>query len=572
MTFPGSKPPGWRLKPIGKYGLPSSIDVARGGLTVGRQPASDLAITGERWTMVSGLHARLEFEEGQLVVRDLDSRNGTFVNDERIEAAQLCSGDVLQLGLDGPRFLIFHASGIEATSMVESRAVAAAAERSTALSLGDTAMLTFRRALGLDEAQAATKRVERRQGKHLLLGTAALGLVALAGVVGMSRIERENRDEATRANALHAERVAVLERESARRVSQVELRSLELERANRALAGKFEAGLTTMGRELELRIANSYVARAAWEDQRDGLEAQRGLLESRLEELRKSRDGSQEEITALSRRLDGTTAELARYSPQELEAGKLAEVTHVRAAVVMIETRVVFREQETRRLLHLSHDELRGGSAGINLRDEGEVLDQRSSGSGFVVSPEGYILTNAHVVVPNDFREPMSITDDSEVLAEVELSVVFSGTSLRYKAELVHLDDEGEHDFALIKIEPFEGVPHLKLPDLNMPPPEPGTEVYLSGFPLGTFAVQEGDRVIASTLKGILSRRVGPYVQIDAGVHPGISGGPVTDSSGRLIGVVCSVQSTPKGEIAATIGYALPISAARRVLAAELFR
>jgi len=570
MTFPGSRPPGWRLKPIGKYGLPASIDVARNGLTIGRENSSACVIAGEHWTMVSGMHALLEFEGPELVVRDLDSTNGTFVNEERVEAAVLESGDVLQLGPEGPRFLVFHSAGVEATAVVENRALAQAVERGTPASLGETAMLRLKRALGLEEAQAATRRVERRQGKHLLLGAAALGILALAGIVALTRIGRENRDEVQRANQSHALRVTALERESARRVGQVERRNDELEQANRALAAKFEVGLASMGRELEQRIADSYVARTAWEDQRDGLEQQRRALEARIEELRASRAGSKEELDALSRRLESTVVDLARYSPSELEAGRLAEVMHVRSAVVMIETRVVFREQETRKLLHLSQNT--GEGSGVNLRDEGEVLDQRSSGSGFVVSDQGYILTNAHVAVPSDFKEPMEITADNEVLAEVELSVVFSGSSRRLSAELVQLDDEDAHDFALIKIEPFEGMPHIELPDLDTAVPEPGTEVYLSGFPLGTFAVQEGDRVIASTLKGILSRRVGPYVQIDAGVHPGISGGPVTDASGKLIGVVCSVQATPKGEIAATIGYALPIGAARRVLIAELFR
>jgi S1-C subfamily serine protease len=61
-------------------------------------------------------------------------------------------------------------------------------------------------------------------------------------------------------------------------------------------------------------------------------------------------------------------------------------------------------------------------------------------------------------------------------------------------------------------------------------------------------------------------------VQIDAGVHPGLSGGPLTDAHGKVIGIVCSVQATPMGEIAAAIGYALPISAARRVLPADALR
>ena len=520
--------------------------------------------------MVSTVHARLEFEAGKLVVRDLDSTNGSFLNNVRVEAAELSSGDVLQLGPDGPRFLVFEAAGHDATTVVEANAVVTAAARATSMSLGDTAMITLKRALGLDEAQARTSRLLNRQGKHLLLGGAVLLLLVCAGVVALTHLEREGKQAVERVAKRSSERVSALEVESGRRVAEVERRNEELESANLALATKLESGMLSMGRDLEERIATSYVARAAWDEQRVGLETQRKTLEARLEELRDSRAGSQGEIDALSQRLEGTLADLAQYSPREIEAEKLAEVLHVRSAVVMIETRVIFREQETKKLLHLSQS-LQSGS-GINLRDEGDVLDQRSSGSGFVVSPSGYILTNAHVAAPSDFRDPIELTESNEVLPEVELSVVFSGTSRRYPARLVQLDDEDDHDFALIKIEPFEGMPHLEIPDLDTPPPEPGTEVYLCGFPLGTFAVQEGDRVIASTLKGILSRRVGPYVQIDAGVHPGISGGPVTDSQGRLIGVVCSVQATPKGDIAATIGYALPISSARRVLVADLLR
>lgn len=565
MTFPGSRPPGWRLKPIGKYGLPTSIDIGRAGLTIGREPANSCPITGERWTMVSATHARLEFEGSRLVVHDLGSTNGTFLNDVRIDGAELGSGDVLQLGKDGPRFLVFHALGLEAT-VVEDDAPPAAR---VPASLGETAMISLKRALGLEQAQANATRLEQNQKRQVLAAAMTLCVLALAGVVGFSRLRRAGEDGVARLERSQEARVAALERESTRRVAEVERQNEELAEQNRELSERIESGLARVGGELEQRIADSYVAREAWDAQRIGLEAQRVQIEARLTELRASRDGSAEELGQLSRRLEETIANLEPFNPREIEAEKLAEVLHVRSAVVMIESRVVFREPLSQKLLHMDEDALEGSQ--VNLRDEGSVLEQRSSGSGFVVSPDGLILTNAHVASPADFRDPISITDDDAVLPEVELSVVFSGSSTRYPASLVRLDAEDENDFALIRIEPFAGMPSLRIPDLDAPPPEPGTEVYLCGFPLGTFAIQEGDRVIASTLKGILSRNVGPYVQIDAGVHPGISGGPVTDSHGKVIGVVCSVQATPGGEIAATIGYALPIGAARRVLPAELF-
>ena len=77
--------------------------------------------------------------------------------------------------------------------------------------------------------------------------------------------------------------------------------------------------------------------------------------------------------------------------------------------------------------------------------------------------------------------------------------------------------------------------------------------------------LQDGDRVVASAFKGILSREVGEYLQIDASVHPGNSGGPVTDKHGHVVGIVSRVQNTPGGQLANSIGYVIPISHAELV-------
>jgi S1-C subfamily serine protease len=567
MSFPGSRPPGWRLKPIGQYGLPSSIDVEVAGLTLGRDEWSTCRIAGEQWGMVSRVHAKVEYVQGRLYVHDTDSTNGTFVNEERVQSAELASGDVLQLGPKGPKFLVYHAEGGASTELVEVRANANAAVRHGVQGLGQTALLSLKRALGIEETAATASRVERRQTRHIAIAAASLAVLSLAGIVAYSNLRDTGQAAVARVEQQGSARAEALQREQERRAEAIERRARELEAANEELAARFEEGLARFGGELERRIADSYVARAAWDEEREGLRAQRQELERRIAELRASNADASGELAGLSQRLEETLGRLKRMDPQEVEAERLAEVRHVREAVVMIESRVVFREQSTQRLLHSSIDA--SGESAVNLRDEGVVVDQRSSGSGFVISQSGYILTNAHVAVPSDFRDPMEIDEQSQVVPEVELEIVFSGSAQRHSATLVQYDDEDDQDFALIKIDPFEGMPHLELGDLEQPTPAPGTEVYLCGFPLGTFAVQEGDRVIASTLKGILSRRVGPYVQIDAGVHPGLSGGPVTDARGRVIGVVCSVQATPKGDIAAAIGYALPISAALKLLPAD---
>ena len=570
MSFPGSRPPGWRLKPIGKYGLPTSIDVEKSGYTLGRDEWNTCVIVGEQWGMVSRVHARLERVDGRLWVHDADSTNGTFVNEERIESVEVRSGDVLRLGPNGPKFLLFCAEAGTPTSLVEAGAALREVAPKGPAGLGQTALVSLKRALGLEETRETATRVEHRQRRHATIALMSLLILSTAGVVAYSSLRDQGRREVRRLEQDSEQRVDAFQREHTRRVEAVERHARELEEANVELVARLDQALTSLGTDLERRIADSYVARAAWDEERDALRAQRVDLEARIEALRAGEADAGADIAELSRRLAETSALLERLDPKEVEAERLAEVRHVQAAVVMIESRVVFREQSTQRLLHSSLDS-RGESA-VNLRNEGEVVDQRSSGSGFVITADGYVLTNAHVAVPSDFKDPLEIDGESRIVPEVELEVVFSGSSKRYTATLVNVDDDEDMDFALLKIEPFEGMPVLELPDLESPAPATGSEVYLCGFPLGTFAVQEGDRVIASTLKGILSRRVGPYLQIDAGVHPGLSGGPVTDAAGRVIGIVCSVQATPKGEIAAAIGYALPIASARRVLPVETTR
>jgi S1-C subfamily serine protease len=198
-----------------------------------------------------------------------------------------------------------------------------------------------------------------------------------------------------------------------------------------------------------------------------------------------------------------------------------------------------------------------------NFDGHGIPVIMESSGSGFCVSEDGWILTNAHVADPHQ-GDLLALASELPITTQTSIYAVFSGTQERHHARLVKVADD-DIDLALVQIDPFAGMPHLSDFNLENAAPQPGGDLYLSGFPLGNFALQEGRTVIASTFRGILSRIVDGSLQVDAGVHPGNSGGPITDPLGRVIGIVTSVQATPEQTAVYTIGYGIPIADAASI-------
>jgi S1-C subfamily serine protease len=111
-----------------------------------------------------------------------------------------------------------------------------------------------------------------------------------------------------------------------------------------------------------------------------------------------------------------------------------------------------------------------------------------------------------------------------------------------------------------LKIEPFSGMPTIGKMLLDSPEPTCGTEVFCIGFPLGRSVMQQGETVIASTFRGIVSRKVQSYLQVDAAIHPGASGGPVIDGTGNVVGVVTAIHPVDREGKASAIGYIIPIA------------
>src|ERR687886_616229 len=169
------------------------------------------------------------------------------------------------------------------------------------------------------------------------------------------------------------------------------------------------------------------------------------------------------------------------------------------------------------------------------------------AGSGFIVSPDGYILTNNHVVADAD-RVNVTLLDKRV-----------------YKAKIVGRDPTT--DVAVIKID-GSGFPTLKMGDDTGA--KIGEWVLAIGNPLGLdFTVTQGiisAKGRSGQLRGLYASQyaIVDYIQTDAAINPGNSGGPLVNSRGEVIGISSAIAS--QTGFYSGYGFAIPITLAKSVM------
>ena len=178
-----------------------------------------------------------------------------------------------------------------------------------------------------------------------------------------------------------------------------------------------------------------------------------------------------------------------------------------------------------------------------NPRDE--ALVQNSLGSGVIVTNEGHIITNNHVVTDRQGRPVDQI--------EVQLS-----DGRTKKARLVGADEQV--DLAVLKIDE-PGVKPLKLADSDMV--QPGDFVLAIGNPLG-FEETVTDGIISSKGRPNRSDLFASLLQTNAAINPGNSGGPLINLRGEVIGINTVIASTTGGSQG--LGFAIPSNTVRSAL------
>jgi serine protease Do len=188
-----------------------------------------------------------------------------------------------------------------------------------------------------------------------------------------------------------------------------------------------------------------------------------------------------------------------------------------------------------------------------NSQNEGELLTaQDSSGSGIIMSSDGYILTNAHVV-----KNAHSVKVQLNIRAESEAREQGERYNRPLSGSLVGVDRES--DLAVVKIH-SKDLPYLEFG--NSDDLKQGQIVLALGNPLGL------DNSVSLGVVSATSRQIKPddpmvYIQTDAPINPGNSGGPLLDAEGRVMGIDTFILSQSGGSEG--IGFAIPSNIAREV-------
>lgn len=168
--------------------------------------------------------------------------------------------------------------------------------------------------------------------------------------------------------------------------------------------------------------------------------------------------------------------------------------------------------------------------------------EMQAMGSGFIVDPEGYVVTNNHVI------------DGAE-----EITVILHDGS-RHEATLKGRDPKT--DLALLKIETSEELPYVRFGDSEKS--KVGDWVVAVGNPFGLGgSVSAG--IISARGRDINSGPYDDYLQIDAPINRGNSGGPLFDATGKVVGINTAIFSPSGGNVG--IGFAIPAELAEPVIA-----
>lgn len=236
---------------------------------------------------------------------------------------------------------------------------------------------------------------------------------------------------------------------------------------------------------------------------------------------------------------DGVTGANALVDFTPAASAAIPATVHIKTKATRTVSNNLPRKSPFEDLFDLNMDDLFG--------DRARALPQMASGSGAIISDDGYIVTNNHVIEGAD-----------------ELTVTLSNRR-SFKAKLVGTDPSS--DIAVLKID-AKGLPFMLYG--NSDEVKVGQWVLALGYPLNLEATVTAGIVSAKGRTLEINRRqsntpVESFLQTDAAVNPGNSGGPLVNTEGKLIGINSAIAS-PTGSYAG-YSFTIPVNIVKKIIA-----
>ena len=454
---------------------------ARGGrIRIGRGHACEVQPVDAPESIVSRVHAELTVgPSGGLALRDAGSKRGTFLNDEPVTTpVPVRLGDRITLGRGGPALIV--------------EGLGTAPEMPAARRPGAPGQRTVRSLIA--RALARAKGDSRRTLGWLLGLVIALVLLlagAVYGVYWLLSTQVEQTEQARRTGE-----------DSARAETERLRRALDAARVAAAPAAQVES----LRAQLVSAEARTTELRAALDRAQTALSAQLAAGEAR-------RVAAQDEVQRLRDEL----------AAAERRAPSAATLDSLRRAVATAEHQTQTLDAKMRAIRATDF-------AAVAQQNQGAVglvtvSFERAyyNGTGFAITPDGYMLTNWHVVADSQHARPDTIW-----------VTMADQTQARY-ADVIAASQE--RDIALIKIRGYQGA-YISMVDWRGTKARQGEPAAVIGYPAGAgFARLRSSVVRTSMTAGIISRATEDVIQFDGMTIGGSSGSPMFNANGEVIAI-----------------------------------
>ena len=511
---------------------------ARGSrIRIGRGSECEIRLKDDVHSSVSRVHSEINLKpDGRCVLLDSRSRNGTLVNGSELRGErQLEMGDTLQLGSLGPKLVLTELTVTGVEKLPEKPAETPASEVPVAAAdpppmEGAASSPEPRRSFGgkgrtmfIKDLVQETEKKSADRVRTLVWSFVFLLVVSVGGVYAFLEM-RTQRAVA----AINEERIALAaQSDSLTREAANEREALR----NQLAEASRNAAPTAMLDSLRQELA---AANQRTEDLAVSLERAQSALSQQLAAADRSRLQAQGELDRLRR---------------EMEQASREQLDSLSRAVREAEDRVNDIESRARAVRGVdlaAVSQANQGAVGLVTTYLGRsVFD----GSGFMISPDGYFVTNRHVVQDEGGR-----TADS-------VFITMADQKNMVRASIVNVAARRGPDLAILRVENYGG-PHIESVDWTGQRARQGEPAALIGFPRGAGLAFDSSFTIRTSMSaGIFSKVTDSEIQFDGFTVGGSSGSPIFNADGEVVAVHHSgLRDTPG------LGIAVPVRAVLTLL------